>query len=658
MQKRYLFLILFIVLVLGLCGASFSLGFILNRSKKSYDFNNIVFIPKTENPKYTFLEPELSDYICALCDGLKLDPDLVVAHLLVENPEFNADAIHRNDNGTIDIGLFQPFKKTPANVLKSGLQYSPLGAIDSIKKTGKLIYENTGKRAGNLADTYINRKGKEVAKTLANDVIESWSRTLTGTELTALGFYLLDKGILQDSDPDTKYQDQLEGLQNYSIKIGDKTYTVDWAAPAVMPLLLGAEIAKVWNSSGNDTENWYENLDEYLNAANRMADPIIETSMLQGVKDSLETAANAAKYNENLNIPTLLAYNTVTGYLTQGIPTAFGQVARTVDNTRRSTYTDKEGVAGTLEKQGRKLMNKIPGLSTLNQPYIDTYGRQQKNSPFGNPAANLAYQMVSPGYLADINTTDADKMSREVYEKSGKSDNVLPQWKSYFKYNNGKRFSPEDYTKASKIYGDLQMEVRDALAKDEWFNGLSDADKTEIVDDINTLASNVAKAAIDPEFSTSSKPFAKYQEGGLQGLMEHFKNRQASDAAKESGLNSSTKAAQAIKEDIMNGNTEAAQEKIDEAQQLSSLGLNKPGPTYTYYTAKEIIPSLSTEDFAKTYKAIDSNSNQGITQDELITYLNRNNISESEGKKLWKAYGSSKWKKIPTLKDGTWKKSK
>ncbi len=111
MNKKYLFIGFFIFLVLSLCVASFSLGFILNRSKKSYDFNNVLFIPKTENPKYTFLEPELSDYICFLSDGLKLDSDLVVARLMVENPEFNPNAIHINENGTIDIGLFQPNDK-------------------------------------------------------------------------------------------------------------------------------------------------------------------------------------------------------------------------------------------------------------------------------------------------------------------------------------------------------------------------------------------------------------------------------------------------------------------------------------------------------------------------------------------------------------------
>lgn len=98
-------ILIFLILVIAIC--SFMTGFTMNRSKKSYDFENTIIIPKTENPKYQFLEPEISDYICALCDGLNLDSDLAVAHLLVENPDFNPDAIHKNDNGTIDCGLWQ-----------------------------------------------------------------------------------------------------------------------------------------------------------------------------------------------------------------------------------------------------------------------------------------------------------------------------------------------------------------------------------------------------------------------------------------------------------------------------------------------------------------------------------------------------------------------
>ena len=71
------------------------------------DFDVKDFKIDEREPKYKFMPAELSNYICDLCDELKLDSDLVVAHLLVENSAFNPDAIHKNENGTLDLGMFQ-----------------------------------------------------------------------------------------------------------------------------------------------------------------------------------------------------------------------------------------------------------------------------------------------------------------------------------------------------------------------------------------------------------------------------------------------------------------------------------------------------------------------------------------------------------------------
>lgn len=466
--------------------------------------------------------------------------DNAVADALSRASSFlrNSDNKILNAGGMVLEGTI-PFKKTPANILRSGLEYSPLGAIDSIKKTGKLIYENTGKRAGNLADTYINAAGKEVKKTLAADVIDSWSKTLSGTGLAGLGFYLYNKGILNISTPELKYQDQLEGKQNYSIIINGHSYTIDWSVPAAMPLFLGAELAQLWPSLGQDTGDFYKNLDSYMNIANRIADPLIETSMLSGIQDTIETAASAAQYNENINIPTLLLWNSLTGYGQQAIPTFAGQLARTIDNTRRSTYTDKEGVAGVLDKQTKKLMNKIPGLSMLNEPYVDTYGREQSNSPFDNPILNFGYQTLSPGYYAKVNTTQADELSRNAFDVN-QNEATLPDWQSSIKMD-GEKVSPEDYYKGSKAAGQAQYDIRTALANDEWFNSLSPAQQEEIVSKINTLAIHVGKAAIDPEYSVESNAFKAYQEGGTDGLIEFYKEdakkQNIRDIGKENGAN-------------------------------------------------------------------------------------------------------------------------
>ena len=303
-------------------------------------------------------------------------------------------------------------------------------------------------------------------------------------------------------------------------------------------------------------------------------------------------------------------------------------------------------------------MNKIPGLSMLNQPYVDTYGRGQQNSPFNNAAGNLAYQMLSPGYLSDINETDADKISREAYEV-GKNAGTLPKWQSSFKNAEGQRVLPEDYTTAARAYGEANYSIRDSLAKADWFNNLDNTEKEEIVKGINSVSEHIGKAAIDPEYTTSSKAYQAYKEGGADGLLDYYKKEHDKSIANESGLSSTSNASKAIQEDLAKGNTEAAQKKIDAAVTLQDLGLDKPGPTYTYYSAQKIIPSLTTEEFAKTYKAIDADGNQGIKQDEVIDYLNKKKItSESEATKIWNAYGSSKWKTIPSLNDGAWTKKK
>lgn len=86
---------------------SYSMGY--KKTKRiAVDFNTELFEKLEREPKYKMMPANLSNYICDMADELKLDPDLIVAILMVENPEFNPDAISRpNENGTLDLGMFQ-----------------------------------------------------------------------------------------------------------------------------------------------------------------------------------------------------------------------------------------------------------------------------------------------------------------------------------------------------------------------------------------------------------------------------------------------------------------------------------------------------------------------------------------------------------------------
>ena len=62
---------------------------------------------KDIDPRYPIMPKEMSEYICSMSEELKIDPDLVVAILLQENPTFDPSAEHKNPNGTFDLGIGQ-----------------------------------------------------------------------------------------------------------------------------------------------------------------------------------------------------------------------------------------------------------------------------------------------------------------------------------------------------------------------------------------------------------------------------------------------------------------------------------------------------------------------------------------------------------------------
>jgi hypothetical protein len=93
----------------------FFFGLLVGKHVQSKEMKKIVYVDflteeitveETEH-KYQFLPKELSDYICQMCTELEIDSDLAIAILMQENPQVNLDATHRNENGTMDVGLWQ-----------------------------------------------------------------------------------------------------------------------------------------------------------------------------------------------------------------------------------------------------------------------------------------------------------------------------------------------------------------------------------------------------------------------------------------------------------------------------------------------------------------------------------------------------------------------
>ena len=154
-----------------------------------------------------------------------------------------------------------PFRKTPANILMRGVEYSPLGLANGIKQA--LWDVRTGKKTG-------------------AEAIDSISAGLTGTGLLGLGVYLASQALLRghggDDDDKREFED-LQGHQTYSLELPDGTsITLDWLAPECLPLFIGVNL---WEETNGGKESL--TLSELLTAISNVSEPLLEMSCLQSL---------------------------------------------------------------------------------------------------------------------------------------------------------------------------------------------------------------------------------------------------------------------------------------------------------------------------------------------------------------------------------------
>lgn len=374
----------------------------------------------------------------------------------------------KNKATEVIIGSLVPFKRTPINVAKRSFELSPVGLLKAI------TYDAVQVKKGNMD---------------ATKMIDHIGQGLTGSGVAALGAFLAAQGLFSagssDDDKEANF-DAGMGQQEYAINIGGKSYTIDWASPAVVPLAMGGELYEALNQKYDDEETAFN---QAMATVSRMFDPMLNMTMLSGIGSTVTSAAYS-KSNPLFGI----ASNVATNFGGQFVPTLFGQVARTVDNTRRTTYADKNSpVPSSVQKFLQRQANKIPGLSQYQPAYTDVWGREQKNGP-DNVFARAAYNFFSPGYLADAKGTQAEKTLKELYQATG-DNSVLPSKpQKYYKAEDGtKKFlTAQEYSTLTSQSGKISLDAIDKLTKSEAYKQMSNDERIEAVADIYKYAKAIA----------------------------------------------------------------------------------------------------------------------------------------------------------------------
>lgn len=387
-----------------------------------------------------------------------------------------------------------PFKKTPVNILKRGVEYSPAGVLDTVTRKA-----------------YQLKNGKISTA----EFIDSLSAGLTGTGVMALGMWLASAGLLSGGlgdDKDDQFS-KLQGEQEYALKIGDTSYTIDWAAPAALPLFVGAEIVDLYR----DSKTGEVPLSKLLESLTNLSEPMVNMSMLQGVKEAIENV----KFS-NQEIPDII-FNSIASYMGQGVPTLLGQIARTTDDTRRRNYVEQGSAFPSLQMALQRNKSKIPGALQTQQPYVDAWGREE---PTGNIAERAFSNFLSPGYTSEKQTSSMEKELERLYEETGDAG-VLPSSAQKSITNQGEKYvlTAEEYTEYQRTMGKTSYELLSKLTGSSEYKKLTDEQRTDSVSEVYSYAKDLAKEEMLKSRGVKYEPSSK---------------RQSMDAAKKNGVPLST----------------------------------------------------------------------------------------------------------------------
>lgn len=365
-----------------------------------------------------------------------------------------------------------PFRKTPANILVRGVEYSPIGMTKAI-----------------TYDLYQVQKGNMEA----SEMLDHLSASLTGTGVLALGVYMASQGLLRGNggdDEDKKDFDSLRGHQDYALELPNgASITLDWLAPEVLPLFVGANLYEQMQEKSDEALT----MADLLTAISNVSDPLLEMSCLQSLNDLFDSVGYAA--SGNTSALASVVSSAATSYLTQAIPTLLGQIERTGESIRMTTYTDKnKWLTGDMQYAIGKASSRLP-IGDYNQiPYIDAWGRTEST---GNLAQRAGNNFLNPAYTSTVESSAMEDELERLYEATDDAG-VLPEraGKSFTVNGERKNLTGEEYVKYATAQGKAAYRIISELTESAAYKALSDSDRAAVIEEAYKVADATGKMSV------------------------------------------------------------------------------------------------------------------------------------------------------------------
>lgn len=231
------------------------------------------------------------------------------------------------------IATLMPFLKTPTNVAIRAMQYSPMGLAYTVVKNG-LIDAKTNNGLG-----FDQRK-----------FVMNLGRGLTGTGLMVAGMAMANAGLIKPGREDED-DSRLSAIQKSSGKsygmyfdVFGTEIPVDFAFPAVSPMIIGAEVAQTIADHADSEDGVALALDVTKAMAAASLDQLCDNSMLQGVSSIFRG------YKDNAQIVTAVLDGMAENTASRLTPASIRAVAKYTDPYVRDTKS-QNGIRELLNAQ-------------------------------------------------------------------------------------------------------------------------------------------------------------------------------------------------------------------------------------------------------------------------------------------------------------------
>lgn len=508
------------------------------------------------------------------------------------------NAIHLPGKEGYGLGdVLIPFAKTPANLTKAIVDYSPAGLVNTLLK---------GKRLKNAIET------GQFTPQMQHDFVQSLGKATVGTMLYVAGYALAKAGIITgESDDDKDVQNFMRntlGINSYSIKIGNKTFAYDWAQPVAAPLSMMANLVQKQEESDNLLETVATVLDTGLNV-------IFEQSFLTSINDVLsEPGEIGSKIGEQLlDLPA------------RAIPTFMKQIADMIDGTQRTSFE----YGKPLESSINSVKAKIPFLSKTLSPSVDSMGREIQKYGGKNNIFNV---FLNPANVSTENISESAEEIYRLYQETGDAT-IMPRVAPYYINSDGEKITMDSSQRAEyqKISGNIIEENVENLLDNSDYEKLSDEDKSSIIKSIVDYSYNKAREEVlGLEMSSTYNKVNKYTEQG-GNVSDYYLHKEEINYALDNPAKYTT-----ILQITDYDNYLEYKDKIDEIRDNTD---NKKEATINYINSLKLsIPQKAI--FIKLYY----NSFNGYNE-QIVNYIKQNVSSMDEKNLILKNLGF-------TIRDG------